>query len=360
MKIAKNIILPEWEGIEDFEQTSDILKQLMEALKNHNIQNYDDAVANYKRVTTGRIQSIDGETYFDLDTGVIRGQIVFRAGTSGFENVEDASPDDWDNAFKLADAVKGNPEFTLIAGGKIVTNSILVGSLNSDVITRMFSDGDAKTNIEAWMKSGATTYIDGEKIYAGSITLTGLGATIIEGGYIKTSLLNVDYSIIVGTKPPANADYFGGSAGALAYLSNVETAQLGSTIISGGYLRTDLIKVKKVYVGGGTNEDIYFEDSGVRMYDYGGRAIFLYKSGYKNLQFKLSSSTVAQIGSDGIFVLAGNGQTHIAASGTSWIHHSTGQLQLPNLGSNPSGVAGGICMVNNQLKYWNGSSWENA
>ncbi len=38
----------------------------------------------------------------------------------------------------------------------------------------------------------------------------------------------------------------------------------------------------------------------------------------------------------------------------------TGVLTIPNLGSDPTGVAGGICMVNNQLKYWNGASWVNA
>ena len=90
----------------------------------------------------------------------------------------------------------------------------------------------------------------------------------------------------MGTKPPANADYFGGSAGALAYLSSVGTAQLGTTVIQGGYLRTDLIKVKKIYVGGGTNEDIYFEDSEIRMYD----AVNGYGAGSKVIKLKYSTT----------------------------------------------------------------------
>ncbi|MHA1483568.1 MAG: hypothetical protein ACTSQA_09090 [Candidatus Heimdallarchaeaceae archaeon] len=310
MKISKSIILPEWESIEDLSQASDILHKITEAMKDHQIENYEDAVASFRRLTTGRIQSRDGETYFDLDSGVIKGEIVFRPGSSGLDNIEEAKPNDWDNAFRLANAVKGDDDFTLISGSKIVTGSIAVGAFNSDVVARMFSSGASQEAIEGWMKSGAITYIDGNKIYAGSITLSGaggaandfdyeslggtkppanadhtadvvgamayenvveyakLGTTIIEGGYIKTSLLNVDYSIIVGTKPPANADYFGGSAGALAYLDVVEKAKLGTTVISGGYLRTDLIKVKKIYVGADSDEDIYFEDSAISLYDY--------------------------------------------------------------------------------------------
>ena len=350
MLISKSIILPEWDNLEDLEQTSNILKQITEALKDHNLQNYDDAVANYRRITTGRIQSQDGLTYFDLDSGVICGEMIFRAGSSGLDNVEEASPSDWDNAFKLADAVKGSSDFTLISGGKIITESIAVGAFNSDVIARMFSSGDAHTNIEAWMKSGAITYIDGEKIYAGSITLTGLGTTIIEGGYIKTTLLNVDYSIIVGTKPPANADYFGGSAGALAYLSAVETAQLGSTVIYGGYLRTDLIKVRKIYVGGGTDEDIYFEDSGVRLYDAGNRNVIFYKSGYA--QFTISLGTYVSIVSNtSLYITAGTKYFYFCDGGT---------LQLPNLSSAPTGHAGDLTYNSANARfagYIGGEGW---
>jgi len=332
MQISKSIILPEWESIEDLDQASNILKQITEALKDHNLQNYDDAVANYRRITTGRIQSVDGETYFDLDSGVIRGEMIFRAGSSGLDNVEEASPSDWDNAFKLADAVKGDSDFTLISGGKIITESIAVGAFNSDVIARMFSSGEAHTNIEAWMKAGHITYIDGAKIYAGSITLTGLGSTIIEGGYIKTSLLQVSYGDITGSKPPVNADYFGGSAGALAYLNNVELAKLGTTIISGGYLRTDLIKVRKIYVGGGTDEDIYFEDSGIRLYDATGAQITFAKAGLASFSIYMNAAYSE--------ILTTN--LKIYASGNIFTFYSGGTFQLVNLSSAPTGHAGDL------------------
>ena len=83
-----------------------------------------------------------------------------------------------------------------------------------------------------------------------------LGTTIIEGGYIKTSLLSIDYAIIVGTKPPADADKTSSNpqnvawltdAGAMAYEDLVEAAKLGTTVIVGGYLKTDLIQAGSIY-----------------------------------------------------------------------------------------------------------------
>jgi len=59
----------------------------------------------------------------------------------------------------------GKVALTSISAGKIV-----VAGLDSGVTDRMFSDLNTKNNIEAWRKSGAVTYIDGNKIYTGSIT----------------------------------------------------------------------------------------------------------------------------------------------------------------------------------------------
>jgi len=233
-----------------------------------------------------------------------------------------------------ADLIAANSIYTnalqagAITADKIGASEVLISKLGSDALARMFQSNDYKANVEAWAKSGAITYIDGGKIYAGSITLTGLGTTIIEGGYIKTSLLNVDYSIIVGTKPPANADYFGGVAGAMAYESNVELAKLGTTVISGGYLRTDLIKVRKIYVGGGTNEDIFFEDSGIRMYDVGDQSLQFYKSGLQVLNIGLGSNYVA-LGT------AGNEILLVFPYKTFWFY-GTGTLCLPRLANAPT------------------------
>lgn len=44
---------------------------------------------NGRFIKTGRIQSADGTTYFDLDTSVIAGKITFIAGSSGYANLTD-------------------------------------------------------------------------------------------------------------------------------------------------------------------------------------------------------------------------------------------------------------------------------
>lgn len=310
MKISKSIILPEWESIESLEQAGDILHKITEAMKDHQIQNYEDSVASFRQITTGRIQSHDGQTYFDLDSGVIRGEIVFRPGSSGLDNVEEASVNDWDNAFRLADAVKGDSDFTLISGGKIITNSIAVGAFNSDVVARMFSSGASQEAIEAWMKSGHITYIDGNKIYAGSITLTGLGTTIIDGGYIKTSLLTA---------------------------SHIRT----------GYLQTVQFRC-----GGGTDEDIYFEDSGIRMYDGGTNDIGFSKAGLSGFGITLESTGVALKSTENILKLIANTQLFLL--------YNTGQLGLANVGSDPVSnlAAGQLCSVSGVLKYYDGAAWK--
>jgi len=312
MLISKSIILPEFESIESLDQAGDILHKITEAMKDHQIQNYEDAVASYRKITTGRIQSQDGETYFDLDSGVIRGEIVFRPGSSGLDNIEEASPGDWDNAFRLANAIKGDSDFTLISGGKIITESIAVGAFNSDVIARMFTNESAHTNIEAWMKAGHITYIDGAKIYAASITLTGLGTTIVSGGKIVTGLLTAN---------------------------NIRTGTLQSVRIS---------------VGGGTNEDIYFEDSGIRMYDYNtthANSLRFYKSGLKTLEVGFTATSIGLISSGHISLAAAS------AGITAW---SSGQLGMTNLGGNPSSnlAAGQLCSVSGVLKYYDGATWK--
>jgi len=307
MKISKSIILPDWEKIEDFEQTSNILKQITEALKDHNLQNYEDAVTSFRQLTTGRIQSQDGETYFDLDSGVIKGEIVFRPGSSGLDNVEEAKPNDWDNAFRLANAVKGDDDFTLISGSKILTGSIAVGAFNSDVVARMFSSGASQEAIEGWMKSGDITYIDGNKIYTGSVT---------------AEKITVDSLAAIE-----------------ATLGNVTSGTISSS---------------KINLTTSTDYSLYFTSSGAYLYDgysaHGAPSLTFYKDGYARLGLVLGSSSGIECSAN-IFLQAGSAAVKVYTSGV---------LQLPNLSSDPSGVAGGICMVNGQLKYWNGSAWTNA
>jgi len=194
-----------------------------------------------------------------------------------------------------ADLIAANSIYTnalqagAITADKIGASEVLISKLGSDALARMFQSGDYKTNIEAWAKSGAITYIDGGKIYAGSITLTGLGTTIIEGGYIKTSLLTAD-NIKAGT-------------------------------ISG-------INFNIGYSGQG---NILFVQSGIRLYDAGSNILNFYKSGLALLSMYFSNGV--RLYSDGDFVSFNPGSYIFACK-------STGTFNFPDVASAPAASAG--------------------
>ena len=50
---------------------------------------YGFTMINGRFIKTGRIESADGETYFDLDDNTIRGRITFTQGSSGYNNIID-------------------------------------------------------------------------------------------------------------------------------------------------------------------------------------------------------------------------------------------------------------------------------
>ena len=50
---------------------------------------YGFTMINGRFIKTGRIESADGETYFDLDDNTIRGRITFTHGSSGYNNIID-------------------------------------------------------------------------------------------------------------------------------------------------------------------------------------------------------------------------------------------------------------------------------
>lgn len=77
-----------------------------------------------------------------------------------------------------------------ISGGQIAANTITVGKVDFD--SQLFTSGATKTAIEAWRKSGAITYIDGAKIYTGTITADEIHAGTITADEIKIGGISID------------------------------------------------------------------------------------------------------------------------------------------------------------------------
>jgi len=198
-----------------------------------------------------------------------------------------------------------------ITADKIGTSEVLISKLGSDALARMFQSGDYKTNIEAWAKSGAITYIDGGKIYTGSITAGKI--TVDSLAAINAILGTVHAGIIYGTR---------------------------------------------LRVGGGTSEDIYFEDSGIRLYDANDNTLLFSRTSYATLAIWLQSSEATLVTSEALGFRA-YGNIYFTAGSQVFHMYSTGQLQLPNLASLPTSnlAEGQLCIYLGILHSYYNSAW---
>ncbi|MCK4448129.1 MAG: hypothetical protein KAW56_13735, partial [Candidatus Marinimicrobia bacterium] len=142
----------------------------------------------------------------------------------------------------------------------------------------------------------------------------------------------------------------------------------------------------RLSVGTETNEDIYFEDSEIKLYDFeGGLGI-----GYKGIALKYSTNqffdvnwkfetgvkvgltletgnkiTWGKVGTAGLIESIDSENTvrlkfYTGGATNDFKLYGTGQLQLPNLSSNPTSnnAVGQLCSVSGVLKYYNGSAWK--
>ena len=86
----------------------------------------------------------------------------------------------------------------------------------------------------------------------------------------KTSDNAQDYSWLTGIKPPTDADHTADIVSAMAYESMVEEAKLGTSILSGGIIKTDLLLANNIVTTGSTGKRIIISSSPqneIRFYD---------------------------------------------------------------------------------------------
>ena len=184
-----------------------------------------------------------------------------------------------------------NANVTTISGGKITTGSITATQITG-------------TNLSA--------------IYADLGTITAGNMTINTAGYIRSSGKTSYASTVAGF-------WMGYSAG---YKFNIGNAT--------NWLKWNgsALEIKgRLSVGSATNEDIYFEDSGISFYDSGGRILRFYKSGYSFINIVLESGYGAIATSGNTFAIG-------ASAGTLFYFRDPGTIQLPALTSAPTAFNG--------------------
>jgi len=340
---------------------------------------YGQTIINGKFIRTGKIESTDSLTYFDLDNGIIQGKIQFIANTSGYDNINDKPDlsiyDAKATVFRQATAptsgmqegdiwIKTNDgdkpytydgadwvqAYTIINGGNIETGSITANKISVDNLAAINADLGSITAGNITLNTSGFIRTTGKDSYASTIAGFWLGYDVDKyklnignaTKYLKwdgSDLVIKGSVTITGGSGIANLT----DAGDLATKDLVANTDLGTTVISGGYLRTDLIKVRKIYVGGSTSEDIYFEDSGLRLYDVGNQCITLTKAGYANLTLGVDNDC-ASISTLETYLV-------IAAGSKQLNFYGTGFLKLPNISSQPSltGKTGSFIYGNNWM-----------
>lgn len=215
-------------------------------------------------ITTDSIISSDGTTYFDLLSGEIGGNIRIKAGSSGYSNLTDKPDlslyattseldilgdritaqvsriDEIKNTIDTAGWITTADGNELYASKSLENGNTLISYINQAAgSTTIHSD---KINLE-----GAVSFTSLTNSLQGTINEKANSSSLGSLAYksqVAEDLLSADLSTLINGKADSS------SLGELAYKDAVEAAQLGSTIIVGGYLNTDYIKVNRIDADG--------------------------------------------------------------------------------------------------------------
>lgn len=205
---------------------------------------YGGSTINGRFIKTGRIESSGGSnTYFDLDNGEIGGNIKIKSGSSGYNNLSDKP-----NLSIYATTSELN-----VLGDKITAQVTRVDNLTKRIDTAgWITTADANTLYAAKTLENGETIISYINQTAGSTTINSSKINLV--GAVTINALDSELQGKLGNAI-SKADL-----GAMAFKDAVEYAQLGSTIVVGGYLNTSLIKVKRIdadagFIGGFTLEN---------------------------------------------------------------------------------------------------------
>lgn len=272
---------------------------------------YGQTIINGKFIRTGKIESIDGLTYFDLDNNVIQGKIQFIADSSGYENITDAvrlfnsepttpykigdlwaagssgdlkrcttarasgayQAGDWELASKYTDDTTADSKAKVFRQATAPTSGMVAGDIWIDT-----DDGDKPRTYNGSIWVLMYTIIDGGYVTTGSLTsdklnITNLAdiANMILGntGYIRTTGKDSYASAVAGFWLGYDVDKYKLNIGNATKYIKWDGANLS---IRGSLNADDIVAGVidgiQFRCGGGTDNDFLFEDSSVYMYDF--------------------------------------------------------------------------------------------
>ena len=313
------------------------------------------------RITTDKIVSPDGKTYFDVSNGEIGGNIKIKAGSTGYENLED-KPDLSIYATNSELDILDDRISAQVTRVDNLTNRIdTAGWITTADANKLYASKtleNGQTIISYINQTAGSTTIHSSKInLQGAVSFTSLNSSLqstINGkanssslgslaykNQVAKDLLSADLSSLIDGKADSS------SLGTLAYKEAVEAAQLGSTIVVGGYLNTDYIKVKRIdaqgaRVGGFTIDSgrLYW-----KAYDYFGgdsRSLKLGVSKYNTDGIVDVNFNAATTGRFGVKAVGSN-------AGGAAIYASTGTLTYPGSSITYAGFFVGPTSVRGEL-----------
>ena len=274
---------------------------------------YGQTIINGKFIRTGKIESTNGLVYFDLDNNTLMlpdgsitaGKIVAGAIT----------------AIKIAaDAIETNKiKAGNVTADKIAAGAITVNKIASNAITAIKIAANAIETLK--IKAGAVT---ADRIASNAITAIKINADAVETNKIKAGAVTAD---------------------------KIEVDSLAAIKAVLGTVHAGLIYGTRIQVGGGADEDILFEDSGVRVYDVGSRSIGFSKSGYAEFTIMLVAAEYIRLNSSTDFLIVANSK--------GFRFRTTGTLTLPTLASAPAGHTGDLAFDDGdqQTKLYTQGAW---
>lgn len=253
-----------------------------------------------------------------------------------------------------ADLIAANSIYTnalqagAVIASKIATGTITTTQLNftpvksTDVIARINASAEGlRIEADNIYISGSTTFASGYnptgKIASGGAANdVNTHVTTINGGKITT------YSITATQIHSDAIETIKIKAGAVT-ASKINVDNLAAIKAVLGTVHAGLIYGTRFRVGGGTNEDIYFEDSGIRLYDASSNTLRFYKSGLADLHI-IPVSNGLGLGTSGSWFAIGCPTRGL-------YFYNTGFLKMPSVASQPSltGKSGSFIYGNNWM-----------